>query len=76
LLEAALAFEQLTLLVKESTAGREIARADIRALLDQLIDVVVQCGVERQEMKSQGGVLEGGSMDSGLPFPSMWSCDR
>ena len=43
---AALAFEQLTLLVKESPAGRELARADIRALLDQLIDVVVQCGRE------------------------------
>ena len=45
---AQLAFEQLTLLVKESPAGREIARADIRALLDQLIDVVVQCGVSEQ----------------------------
>jgi type IV secretion system protein VirB11 len=45
---AQLAFEQLTLLVKESPAGRELARADIRALLDQLIDVVVQCGVEGQ----------------------------
>jgi type IV secretion system protein VirB11 len=41
---AALAFEQLTLLVKESVAGRELARSDIRALLEQLIDVVVQCG--------------------------------
>jgi type IV secretion system protein VirB11 len=51
LLEAALALEQLTLLVKESTAGREIARADIRALLDQLIDVVVQCGVEGQKRR-------------------------
>ena len=45
---AQLAFEQLTLLVKESPAGRELARADIRALLDQLIDVVVQCGSEGQ----------------------------
>jgi type IV secretion system protein VirB11 len=45
---ASLAFEQLTLLVKESPAGRELARTDIRALLDQLIDVVVQCGVEGQ----------------------------
>jgi type IV secretion system protein VirB11 len=45
---APLAFEQLTLLVKESPAGRELARADIRALLDQLIDVVVQCGVAGQ----------------------------
>ena len=45
---AALAFEQLTLLVKESAAGRELARSDIRALLDQLVDVVVQCAVEGQ----------------------------
>ena len=45
---AQLAFEQLTLLVKESPAGREMARNDIRALLDQLVDVVVQCGVEGQ----------------------------
>jgi type IV secretion system protein VirB11 len=41
---AALAFEQLTLLVKESGPGREMARADIRALLEELVDVVVQCG--------------------------------
>ena len=46
---ASLAFEQLTLLVKESAAGRELARSDVRALLDQLIDVVVQCGVEGQK---------------------------
>jgi type IV secretion system protein VirB11 len=45
---AQLAFEQLTLLVKESPAGREMARGDVRALLDQLVDVVVQCGVEGQ----------------------------
>lgn len=45
---AELAFEQLTLLVKESPAGRGMARADIRALLDQLVDVVVQCAVEGQ----------------------------
>jgi type IV secretion system protein VirB11 len=41
---AELAFEQLTLLVKESGPGRELERADIRALLHQLVDVVVQCG--------------------------------
>lgn len=40
---AELAFEQLTLLVKESVAGRELARSDIRALLEELVDVVVQC---------------------------------
>ena len=45
---AALAFEQLTLLVKESPAGREMARSDVRALLDELVDVVVQCSVEGQ----------------------------
>ncbi len=39
---AALAFEQLTLLVKESEAGRDLARDDIRALLRQLVDIVVQ----------------------------------
>lgn len=39
---APLAFEQLTLLVKESEAGRTLAREDIRALLRQLVDVVVQ----------------------------------
>ena len=43
-----LAFEQQTLLVKKSPAGRELVRADIRALPDQLIDVVVQCGVSGQ----------------------------
>jgi type IV secretion system protein VirB11 len=39
---AALAFEQLTLLVKESEGGRDLARDDIRALLHQLVDIVVQ----------------------------------
>ncbi len=46
---AQLAFEQLTLLVKESPAGRELSRVDIRSLLDRLIDVVVQCAVEGQK---------------------------
>jgi type IV secretion system protein VirB11 len=36
------AFEQLTLLVKESEGGRDLARDDIRGLLRSLIDVVVQ----------------------------------
>ena len=40
---AALAFEQLTLLVKESEGGRDLARDDIRGLLKTLVDVVVQC---------------------------------
>lgn len=39
---AALAFEQLTLLVKESEGGRDLERDDIRAMLRQLVDVVVQ----------------------------------
>jgi type IV secretion system protein VirB11 len=41
---AMLAFEQLTLLVKESPGGRDLSREDIKALLHQLVDVVVQCG--------------------------------
>ncbi len=40
---AALAFEQLTLLVKESEGGRDLARDDIRSLLKMLVDIVVQC---------------------------------
>src|SRR3546814_3628222 len=36
------AFEQLTLLVKESEGGSDLARGDIRALLKMLVDVVVQ----------------------------------
>jgi len=44
---AALAFEQLILLVKESEAGRELPRADIRELLRSLVDIVVQ--VERKD---------------------------
>lgn len=39
---AALAFEQLILMVKESEAGRALAREDILALLHALVDVVVQ----------------------------------
>jgi type IV secretion system protein VirB11 len=39
---AALAFEQLTLLVKESEGGRDLPREDIRSLLHLLVDVVVQ----------------------------------
>jgi type IV secretion system protein VirB11 len=44
---AELAFEQLMLLVKQSTGGRGLARADIKSLLYLLIDVVIQCAVER-----------------------------
>ena len=39
---ARLAFEQLTLLVKESAEGRDLHRDDIRSLLFLLVDVVVQ----------------------------------
>lgn len=39
---AELAFEQLTLLVKESPGGNDLARDDIRGLLYLLVDVVIQ----------------------------------
>ena len=38
-----LAFEQLTLLVKESDGGQDLDRNDIRNLLKVSIDVIVQC---------------------------------
>ena len=43
---ASLAFEQLTLLVKQSPGGRQLARRDIHDLLHLLVDVVIQCGIE------------------------------
>jgi type IV secretion system protein VirB11 len=43
---ADLAFEQLVLLVKQSPAGRGLARRDIKSLLYLLVDVVIQCGLE------------------------------
>lgn len=46
---AQLAFEQLVLLVKQSRAGQELAREEIKNLLYLLIDVVVQFGVEHRE---------------------------
>ncbi|MCE6958122.1 P-type DNA transfer ATPase VirB11 [Cereibacter sphaeroides] len=39
---ARLAFEQLALLVKESEAGRDLSRAEIKAMIGQMIDVVLQ----------------------------------
>ncbi|MBL0338476.1 MAG: P-type DNA transfer ATPase VirB11 [Rhodospirillaceae bacterium] len=39
---AELAFEQLTLLVKESEGGRDLERSDIRSMLYMFVDVVVQ----------------------------------
>ena len=43
---AELAFEQLVLLIKQSRAGAELARADIKSLLYLLVDVVIQFGVD------------------------------
>jgi type IV secretion system protein VirB11 len=43
---AELAFEQLVLLVKQSSAGRGLARRDIKSLLYLLVDVVIQCGLD------------------------------
>jgi type IV secretion system protein VirB11 len=43
---ADLAFEQLVLLVKQNEAGREMSRQDIRQLLQTLVDVVIQFGVD------------------------------
>ncbi|WP_455481746.1 P-type DNA transfer ATPase VirB11 [Bartonella sp. B35(2025)] len=37
------AFEQMTLLVKESEGGGDLERDDIRGLLISMIDIVVQC---------------------------------
>jgi len=39
---ALLAFEQLALLVKESEAGRDLKRSEIKEMLFQMVDVVVQ----------------------------------
>lgn len=39
----ALAFEQMTLLIKESNAGRDIERTEILNLLRASIDVIIQC---------------------------------
>jgi type IV secretion system protein VirB11 len=46
---AELAFEQLVLLVKQSRAGQELPRADIKELLYLLVDVVIQFGVESHQ---------------------------
>jgi type IV secretion system protein VirB11 len=40
---ASMAFEQLTLLVKESEGGRDLDRRDIRSMLYQMVNIVVQC---------------------------------
>jgi type IV secretion system protein VirB11 len=46
---AELAFEQLVLLVKQSRAGQELAREDIKSLLYLLVDIVIQFGVENHQ---------------------------
>jgi type IV secretion system protein VirB11 len=46
---AELAFEQLVLLVKQNSGGRELARTDIKSLLYLLIDVVIQFAVQGHE---------------------------
>lgn len=46
---AALAFEQVALLVKQSPGGRELGRTEILHLLHGLIDVVVQFGVDHHQ---------------------------
>lgn len=40
---ARLAFEQLTLLIKESDGGGDLDRRDIREMLTMAVDVIVQC---------------------------------
>ena len=46
---AELAFEQLVLLVKQSPAGRTLARRDILSLLYLLVDVIIQCGIQGRQ---------------------------
>lgn len=46
---AALAFEQLVLLIKQSAGGRQLARREILGLVRALIDVIIQCGIEHHE---------------------------
>ena len=69
---ARLAFEQLTLLVKQSPGGRQLARRDIRSLLHLLIDVVIQCGLDRHRRcvkeiwyrpRSEAGISSGRAPD-------------
>ncbi len=67
---AALAFEQLVLLVKQSEGGRQLARRDIRSLLRRLIDVVIQCGVEGHERYIQEIWYRPRSAAAALPAPA------
>lgn len=43
---ADLAFEQLVLLIKQSKGGQDLSRADIKALLYLLVDIVIQFAVD------------------------------
>ncbi|MFM1990377.1 MAG: hypothetical protein RJA99_3334 [Pseudomonadota bacterium] len=43
---ASLAFEQLALLIRQNPAGRDLPRRELRALLLQLVDVVIQFGFD------------------------------
>jgi type IV secretion system protein VirB11 len=42
---AELAFEQLSLLIKQNRSGADLPRGEIKMLLYSLVDIVVQCGV-------------------------------
>jgi type IV secretion system protein VirB11 len=48
---ADLAFEQLTLLVKQSPSGGDLPRPEIKTLLYLLVDIVVQFGVVGHERR-------------------------
>lgn len=72
---AELAFEQLVLLVKQSAAGRELPRSDIKSLLYLLVDVVIQCGIERHERFIREIWYEPGRRRCGLAFPRQGARD-
>ena len=63
---AELAFEQLTLLIKQSRAGAELSRTDIKNLLYTLVDVVIQFGVENHRRTIREIWFEPGRKRSGL----------
>lgn len=50
---AELAFEQLTLLVKQSASGADLPRPEIKALLYLLVDIVVQFGFNGRQRSIQ-----------------------
>ncbi|MBS0393033.1 MAG: P-type DNA transfer ATPase VirB11 [Proteobacteria bacterium] len=67
---AALAFEQLALLVKESAAGRELAISDIHRLMHAIVDVVVYC-VREGPLRRVGEVWwrDGAARSDSVPVP-------